>query len=140
MRKRGTGSRKLRFHTPQLYYLPLTITGNPPIERVMVGRIELITERQRELLKKLTQTKISDGSWVEKIPESPEKDRFLAGRTPIGDLKTTIPEDYQTYLDLGRFRNALVVDSFVRTRDARLNEFISRYELRPFLPPRKGEE
>lgn len=120
--------------------LPLTITGNPPIERVMVGRIELITERQRDLLKKLTQTKVSDGSWVEQIPESPEKHRFLSGRTPIGDLQTTIPEDYQTYLDLGRFRNALVVDSFLRTRDSRLNEFINRYELRPFLPPRKGEE
>lgn len=117
--------------------MPLRITGNPPVERVMVGRIELVTERQRELLKKLTTMEISKDDWVGKIPASPARERFLSGRTPIGDLAVPIPADYQLYLDLGRFRNALVVDAFVRERNKNLGSFITNYALGTYLPDRK---
>jgi hypothetical protein len=111
---------KSYFHSPGLrlfylvprawtdHYLPLTVTGEPKIERVMVGRLELVSDEQRALLDRLSRTKISDGKWVLKIPESPARERFLAGRTDCGDLGVPIPTDYQMYLDLGRFRNALV--------------------------------
>lgn len=114
------------------FYLPLNISGQPRTERVMVGRIELISDEQRELLATFRKYEISDGSWVEKLSNSPARDRFLAGRSDFGELGIPIPADYQLYLKLGRFRNALVTAEEARRPNPSLTKFINTYGLHPF--------
>lgn len=122
------------------YYLPLSLSAddrpiNARVERVMMGRIELVSRKQRELLKRLASAAISDGQWVHEIPESPARDAFLAGRSTFGDLGVAIPSDYRLYLDLGRFRNALVVAEERLRPTPSLTQFIDTYELHPYRWP-----
>jgi hypothetical protein len=117
------------------HYLPLSLSSDAKIERVMVGRLELTSDERRELLNKLADVPNSDGKWVERIPESPSRERFLAGRTDFGDLGVPIPADYQMYLDLGRFRNALVVHEERVRPTPNLTKFIDTYALHPFRIP-----
>ena len=125
------------------FYLPLSISGNPRTERVMVGRIELVSDEQRELLGKLRKAEISDGRWVEQLKSSPARDRFLAGRSDFGNLGIPVPADYQLYLKMGRFRNALVTAEEARQPSANLTKFINTYGLHPFrvtkLKPRSED-
>lgn len=116
-------------------YLPLSLSQPADIQRVMVGRIELITDQQRNLLARLADTAVSDGSWVERIANSPAKERFLAGRSNFGDLGVAIPPDYQMYLALGRFRNALVTAEERRRPTENLRKFIDTYGLHPYRWP-----
>jgi hypothetical protein len=117
------------------HYLPLSISGEARIERVMVGRLELISDQQRELLTKLAASEITRGDWVDAIAASPARDRFIAGRTSFEDLGVKIPADYQYYLDLGRFRNALVTHE-ERVRPTKsLTTFIDTYHLHQFRLP-----
>lgn len=114
------------------HYLPIEISSTPRLKRVMMGRIELITEAQRERLAKIARGPISDGHWINKIPEGKPKDQFLAGRSDFGDLGVKIPVDYQAYLNLGRFRNALVVAEERRNSSPALSKFIQAYGLQPY--------
>jgi hypothetical protein len=117
------------------HYLPLSISAEARIERVMIGRLELISDQQAELLTTLAASEISRGDWVESIPHSSGRDRFAAGRADFGDLGVKIPADYQLYLDLGRFRNALVTHE-ERVRPAKsLTTFIDMYHLHQFRLP-----
>jgi hypothetical protein len=84
----------------------------------------------------MAKTVPSDGRWLEEAKESPALDRFLAGRSDFGDLGVKIPPDYQMYLDLGRFRNALVAhEERVRPTET-LTRFIDTYQLHPFRLPK----
>jgi hypothetical protein len=122
------------------HHLPLSLTDNGKpvntrLERVMMGRIELVSRSQRATLNRLADAAISDGKWVNQIPESPARDAFLAGRSNFGDLGVAIPPDYQLYLSLGRFRNALIVaDERLRPTPS-LTQFIDTYELHPYRWP-----
>lgn len=117
------------------HYLPLAVSGGARLTRVMVGRLELISDEQRAMLDKLAGTITSDGKWLAQIPESPARERFLAGRTDFGNLGVAIPADYQLYLDLGRFRNALVVNEERMRPTPTLTKFIDTYALHPFRIP-----
>lgn len=116
------------------YMLPLSISGETQITRVMIGRVELISDMQRQLLNKLATSKISKGDWLAKVPPAnfTELNLLLAGRSNFGDLGVEIPEDFQTYLSLGRFRNALVAAEQSRTESANLATFIKENRLDPF--------
>ena len=114
------------------YYLPIQITGEPEVTRVMMGRVELITQTQRETLKQLAAGPISNPKWVEQIPYSANKDAFLSGRTNFGDLGVKIPADYEAYLSLGRFRNALVIAQHREQASPSLAKFIDAYRLQPY--------
>jgi hypothetical protein len=114
------------------HYLPLSISAEAQISRVMVGRLELISDEQQTLLEELVRTASSDGKWLEQIADSPARVRFLAGRTEFGELGVPIPPDFQTYLDLGRFRNALVVHQEKIEPTPNLTKFIETYQLQPF--------
>ena len=86
--------------------LPLTVSPSPTeIVRVMVGRIDLVTPRHRELL-----TKINGAS----------------------DVKMQAKELWQAYDELGRFRNALVLEEQVQRPSAALDAFISAHGLQGF--------
>jgi hypothetical protein len=117
------------------HYLPLSISAESRIERVMVGRLELISDEQREQISKLAASDITPGDWVDSIAASPARERFIAGRTSFEDLGVKIPADYQLYLDLGRFRNALVSHE-ERVRPSKsLTKFIDTYHLHQFRLP-----
>jgi len=114
------------------HYLQLTLSRDADVRRVMMGRIELISEEQRSLLAKLAKMPVSDGSWVDRIPEGPAKDQLLSGHSNFGDLGVPIPPDYQAYLELGRFRNVLVVAAERAHPTETLTKFINTYGLHPY--------
>ncbi|MEX2176963.1 MAG: hypothetical protein WD872_21555 [Pirellulaceae bacterium] len=122
------------------HYLPLSLSREAEVQRVMIGRLELISDEQQALLERLSRTANSDGSWVDKIPESPAREKFLAGRIDFGDLQVPIPADYQMYLALGRFRNALVAHRERLQPTASLTKFIDTYELHPFRIPKAAKQ
>ena len=117
------------------YYLPISLSTSADVSRVMIGRLELISDEQRALLDRLAAVAPSDGKWVERIPESGARERFLAGRTDFGNLGVEIPADYQMYLALGRFRNALVAHEERVRPTPSLTKFIDTYALHPFRLP-----
>jgi hypothetical protein len=53
------------------------------------------------------------------------------GKKPFTDV-VPFPDSYQTYLDLGRFRNALLLDEEKKRPTPGLNEFINDYGLRGY--------
>jgi hypothetical protein len=128
---------RIFFLVPRLwtdFVLPLTISRPADIERVMIGRVELVSPQQRELLKKLSTTTVSDQQWLKQAAQSPNAAAFFAGRSDFGDLGVAIPDDYRTYLDLGRFRNALVLAEERSRPTPQLREFIKAYGLFAFRP------
>lgn len=115
------------------YFLPLTVSGTTQITRVMIGRIELISDSQRQLLKKLETSTVSKSDWLRQFPyDSPELRRLLSGHSDGRDLGVAVPADFQAYLDLGRFRNALVATEQAKTKSANLASFIRENHLDPF--------
>ena len=114
--------------------LPLKLSRPAEVQRVMMGRIELITGEQRRLLKSLSTMATSDPQWIDSIPDSPAAQKFRGGRSDFGDLGVKIPPDYQAYLDLGRFRNALVLAEQRAHETPHLNEFVNTYGLWAYSP------
>jgi len=129
---RSPGTR-LFFVVPRVWtdhFLPLSLSIDADIERVMMGRIELVTPRQHKLLERLANTKLSDPKWIWTLPES-ELEKLLAGRS-IDDLSIDPPEDFAAYLSLGRFRNAILIDEERRRPSPGLTRFINTYGLHEF--------
>lgn len=114
------------------HYLPLTLSQSAEVTRTMVGRIELISPMQQALLDRLSQMSVSKPDWVKQVLDSPGARKFLEGRSNFGELGVAIPPDYQAYLALGRFRNALVVAEERRNPGTSLTRFIETYGLEPF--------
>ena len=117
------------------HYLPLTFSQPADLQRAMIGRIELISPRQHADLEKLSHMAVSGRKWVEEIPSSMNRDLLLAGRSSFDRSGVKIPPDYQTYLDLGRFRNALILDAQRRHPTPNLGAFINAYQLSTFAVP-----
>jgi hypothetical protein len=118
--------------------MPLDVSVPAKIERVMMGRIELVGPEQRALLDRLAQTATSDPSWIQQIYKSPHARSFFSGHSEFDDLGVTPPPDYQMYLALGRFRNALVLAEVRARPTENLRKFVSTYQLRPFAVPGEG--
>jgi hypothetical protein len=120
---------RLFFLVPQAWvdhHLPLEVSLPAQTKRAMVGRIELVTPQHRKLLSKIAAGPASDGRW---------RDEFLIRtRTTVNlftkiDATIPIPEDYRAYINLGRFRNALVLDEEKRRPTKSLKQFIGYYGL-----------
>jgi hypothetical protein len=90
--------------------LPLDISVSSEIQRVMVGRIELVTPEQRKLLGQLASAP---------TPQKPWATRGLADGKTV--LRGTMPVAYR---DLGRFRNALLLDELQRHATTSLQTFV----------------
>jgi hypothetical protein len=95
----------------------------------MIGRIELIGESQRALLKELRETPASDPRWLMKVPYDDSTKKFLSRQTPFGEMQlpADTPADYKLYMQLGRFRSALVLNEQKKNPSPQLAEFIKRY-------------
>ena len=119
--------------------LPLTVTGVPSVTRVMVGRIELVDPRQRELLARLAAAPAMTpqslfNSFDALRPQTPTGNFALwnevfDGKKSLAQAGVAVPEAYRLYLELGRFRNALLLDEEHRTGNPRLAEFIKTCHL-----------
>jgi len=121
-------------------HLPLRISSPATIERAMVGRIELVTPRHRELLGKISAGPTSSPEWVQSAREHlgpREQDQYYRedwylntdANPTAKQLLASMPADYRAYLQLGRFRNALLLDEAKHRPSAALSAFINRYEL-----------
>jgi hypothetical protein len=100
-------------------HLPLTLSVKADVVRTMVGRIEIVTPRQRELVRQIAATStlppLQDviGA-MRKLQADPAKAEAYAalasGRGDVAALGVPVPEIYKHYLELGRFRTALILD------------------------------
>jgi hypothetical protein len=88
--------------------LPLTISVDAKVTRVMIGRVELVTERERKLLKQIADVPVP------------------TARMQPGDATT------KAWKSLGRFCNALVLDELRRRSTESLRQFIVVNNLQPF--------
>jgi hypothetical protein len=115
------------------HYLPLEVTVAAQMQRVMVGRIELVTPAQRTLLKKIAMGPSPDPFTVAdiKVPDADYR-RLVRGKTSLASLGVSVPPAYQAYLDLGRFRNALILDEERRRPTEALREFIQKNGLKAY--------
>ncbi len=120
------------------HYLPLSFSVPTDLDRVMVGRIELISPQQRTALKKLAETTGSNPNWIWQVSKVKNPDNFFAGRSDFEPAGVAVPPEYQAYLDLGRFRSALILDAQRRHPTPNLAKFIAAYDLSSFAVP--GEQ
>jgi hypothetical protein len=140
------------------FYLPLEISPSANLNRVMVGRIELVTPELREKLQEISRfTKPQIEQDVSQLftnfygkitfdpalgvtnrPSQQEVQQMNKDMAQVnaGQIKlaafVSVPKTYQTYLDLGRFRNALILED-ARHRPA-LTNFIAAYRLEAYQP------
>jgi hypothetical protein len=104
---------RLFFMVPRAWtdsHLPLEISVPCEIKRAMVGRLELVTPEQRILLKQLTLAPVPAKSWA--YYEMSGSRTILRGAMP------------PAYHDLGRFRNALLLDEYEVHPTSSLEAFI----------------
>ena len=138
---------RLFFSVPRPWteqYLPLSVSESADITRVMVGRIEIVTPEQRATLRRIAAGPASSADWVGAAArtlrareadlhrEEWYRDVLEGRRTVLESLKIAVPDDYKTFLSLGRFRTALVLDELSRRPTPALQEFVSNYQLGAF--------
>jgi hypothetical protein len=137
---------RLFFLVPRAWtdsYLPLTLSRPAELTRVMVGRIELVTQKQRFQLAELARftpenitndvTHLRASFYAEIAGDPAASQAVYNDNEPIGKY-ISVPESYRTYLALGRFRNALVLDEAKKHPSRGLNSFISTYRLEAYKP------
>jgi hypothetical protein len=101
------------------HVLPMRLSVDADLVRTMVGRIEIVTPEQRRLLKQISAGPSSDAAWA---------------RRSLSSVATPEPEpnDFRAYRQLGRFRNALVLDEQKRRPNKKLQAFIQGYGLESY--------
>ena len=132
---------RLFFTVPQSWtdkVLPLSISGyDMEATRVMIGRVELVSERQKELLGRIAAGPVSTKQWFnsawwpdfDPTVDAERRKKLIAGEIQLSDFVKTIPNDYQAYVDLGRFRDALVIHEIGKHQNDNLKQFARNYGL-----------
>jgi hypothetical protein len=124
------------------FYLPLHISAPAKITRVMVGRIELVTPRQRDYLRQIAHISTNDiaadatrlhANYYDRIGTKSPKE-VAEGRQSLTTYGVSLPRSYRLYLALGRFRNALILEEATRRPAPALDSFISTYGLEGYKP------
>ncbi len=139
-----SGGTRLFYMVPQVwtdYYLPLEISIPHEIKRVMVGRLELLNPRQRASLDKIAKLPHArDG--IEKVNKAffdyLEKNKGKVQGKELTDwwltpmeqyamrLNTPLPESFKLFLDLGRFRDALIPYAYQTYQVEQFKDFPTR--------------
>jgi hypothetical protein len=112
----------------------------PEVRRVMVGRVELVTPQQRRRLAQIARGPASTPAWVYDALRTLGGNRqdmyredwfkmLISGKQTFAGLHVKIPDDYRAYLELGRFRNALILDEESKRPTPGLKAFIQSYAL-----------
>ncbi|MGD1085920.1 MAG: hypothetical protein ABSA47_14380 [Verrucomicrobiota bacterium] len=148
---------RLFFIVPRAWtdsHLPLDVSAPAEIDRVMVGRIELVTPAQRGLLRQIglmTRENLEadagllrtncNGSILRNLNGAPARaegggllQEVNSGAMTLEQFGVAVPRSYELYLRLGRFRNALLLDEAARRPTAGLTAFISQYDLAAYQP------
>jgi hypothetical protein len=110
----------------------------------MVGRIELVTPEQRDILRQIGRLSAKDIAaevsllWTNFYGQIKsrmnELEEVNTGRESLSAFGVAVPRSYQLYLRLGRFRNALILEESRRRPAAGLDSFISMYRLKGYAP------
>lgn len=118
------------------YVLPLKASVPAEITRSMIGRLELISPKQRACLKRISSAVNPSADWyhvwAQKNPEAWKRYQQKRQEGNLGELRQqgiAIPDDYLAYLELGRFRNALVLDELKQSPTDGLKKFVDVYDL-----------
>lgn len=119
----------------------------PHIDRVMVGRLEIVKPQQRQLIQKIANLdSISNYSWasrqISKLPKEKQQaiyKKLHDGHIDFQSLGLNAPPEYKLFLELGRFREALIIDAYLRQPNDGLLRFIKNYYL-PFKRAQKEWE
>jgi hypothetical protein len=127
--------------------LPLHASVAADVLRVMIGRIEIVTPHQRQLLAAIAHGPVSSpGNWLDAalLQRAGGHENFyreqwfqslLDGHDTFAQAKVNVPADFGAYLQLGRFRNALILDEMDRRPSETLKTFIANYALQPADTP-----
>jgi hypothetical protein len=110
---------RLFFLVPQKWTddrMPLTVSPGARITRVMVGRVEIVTSEQRQLLARLASGKGAD-------QEPAQLTKASSG---------SLSKMNRAYEALGRFRNALLLDEQQHRPSVALSEFIRQNGLQSY--------
>ncbi|MBA3700438.1 MAG: hypothetical protein H0W78_16450 [Planctomycetes bacterium] len=126
--------------------LPLTTSIPTVVTRSMMGRIEVVSPAQRQALTTIATGPVSTTAWydrfiTEHVGYKDEKSdfierpggakinrRLMTGESGVfASVQFALPPDYQAYLSLGRFRDALLWDAQRRTPDAEQVQFLRTY-------------
>ena len=125
-------------------YLPLSVSVPAQITRVMVGRIELVTPQQRSVLRQIERSSAAritaeevraSLDYSRLTMSSPEQRDGIVAEKPLRSDDIKLPKEYQLYLSLGRFRNALILDEAARHPTPGMSALISAYGLAGYRPP-----
>jgi hypothetical protein len=125
--------------------LPLSCSLLADVSRTMIGRVELVTPKQRALLKKIGSGAVSKINWFyESLQGKSTRNEMMAqlweGKARFQDLDIPVPPDYRSYIDLGRFRNALILDEHTRRPNSGIGRFVEAYNLEYYTPDDEGVE
>lgn len=144
---------RLFFLVPRAWtdsYLPLEVSVPSEITRVMVGRIELVTAKERNILRQIgripAQTIANQAMQLRKdfYTEIARNGNALqavdGGGITLADFGVAVPESYKLYLRLGRFRNALALDEEKRRPTKGLGQMIDTYRLKGYVPKETTSE
>ncbi|HYG24354.1 MAG TPA: hypothetical protein VEH04_16375 [Verrucomicrobiae bacterium] len=130
------------------HVLPLKISEPAQVTRVMVGRIELVTSTQQKLLATIASyspaTVASASSMLaanfnRTLMASPHSYAMMARGSGSMASHFKVPAEYQAYLDLGRFRNALVLHAAQHPATAPITNFIFAFRLSGYDPTLAGQ-
>jgi len=108
------------FIVPQAWtntVLPLRVSEDAEIQRAMVGRIELVTPRQRAVLNELAALPLPDLKEVStamarlQATDHEKYNALASGAGNLDDLGVAIPDAYRKFLALGRFRVSLLLNA-----------------------------
>lgn len=118
----------------------LTVASASAGDRLIVHEWGTFTSLQDERGRELAGINTDD----EPVPQFVHNlNPFLLSQPVLSSLhwqyRVTIPADYQRYLDLGRFRNALVAPEESVRPTKSLTTFVNNYQLHPFrIPAARG--
>lgn len=103
------------------HVLPINASIDADVVRTMIGRVEIVTPKQRVLLKRIAAGPASNARWLQ------------AATLDASANRPAEPADYQAYSDLGRFRNSLVLDELNRQSTPALKSFVEGYGLHGYV-------
>lgn len=125
--------------------LPLSVRAgglvpDMAVERAMIGRIELVTPGQRDRLRRIGAAAPADGGWLGRALEqgrASQEDKYretwfrqlMTGERSLLGENIRMPDEFRDYLELGRFRNALILDEQARRPNPNLATFVRQYDL-----------
>jgi hypothetical protein len=89
------------------------------------------------LLRRISQGPHSSSTWFNQLyaeNKRAELEAVWSGRQSLSKSNLPIPADYRAYLDLGRFRNVLVLDEAAHNASSGITQFMNGYDISYFDP------